>query len=108
MSSSDVKATVALTSTGQLQGLIGTGAGTATNLGPIRIQSVQAQASAADGSIKIYDGTSASGTKLLIEFKFGSAANESFDHYLPNDGVKFDTGAYVVLANCDFFVAYYN
>tara|TARA_R100001015_G_C4621774_1_gene179053 strand:- start:1533 stop:1859 length:327 start_codon:yes stop_codon:yes gene_type:complete len=108
MSSSDVKATVALTSTGQLQGFIGTGAGTATNLGPIRIQSVQAQASAADGSIKIYDGTGASGTKLLIEFKFGSAANESFDHYLPNDGVKFDTGAYVVLANCDFFVAYYN
>ena len=108
MSSSDVKATVALSATGQLQGFIGAGAGTATNLGPIRIQSVQAQASAADGSIKIYDGTGASGTKLLIEFKFGSAANESFDHYLPNDGVKFDTGAYVVLANCDFFGAYYN
>ena len=108
MSSSDVKATVALAATGQLQGFIGSGAGTATNLGPIRIQSVQAQASAADGSIKIYDGTGASGTKLLIEFKFGSAANESFDHYLPNDGVKFDTGAYVVLTNCDFFVAYYN
>jgi|TARA_B110000285_G_scaffold184654_1_gene209287 hypothetical protein len=108
MSSSDVKATKALTATGQAQGYIGTGAGTATNLGPIRIQSVQAQASAADGSIKIYDGTSASGTKLLIEFKFGSAANESFDHYLPNDGVRFQTGAYVVLANCDFFVAYYN
>ena len=108
MSSSDVKATVAFSATGQLQGFIGAGAGTATNLGPIRIQSVQAQASAADGSIKIYDGTGASGTKLLIEFKFGSAANESFDHYLPNDGVKFDTGAYVVLANCDFFVAYYN
>jgi len=108
MSSSDVKATVALSATGQLQGFIGAGAGTATNLGPIRIQSVQAQASAADGSIKIYDGTGASGTKLLIEFKFGSAANESFDHYLPNDGVKFNTGAYVVLANCDFFVAYYN
>ena len=107
MSSSDVKATVALSATGQLQGFIGAGAGTATNLGPIRIQSVQAQASAADGSIKIYDGTGASATKLLIEFKFGSAANESFDHYLPNDGVKFDTGAYVVLANCDFFVAYY-
>ena len=108
MSSSDVKATKALTATGQLQGFIGSGAGTATNLGPIRIQSVQAQASAADGSIKIYDGTSASSTKLLIEFKFGAAANESFDHYLPNDGVRFQTGAYVVLANCDFFVAYYN
>ena len=102
MSSSDVKVTVPLTSTGQLQGY----AGSATNLGPIRIQSIQAQSSAADASIKIYDGTGASGTKLLAEFKFGSAANESFDHYLPNDGVRFSTGAYVVLANCDFFVAY--
>lgn len=108
MSSSDVKASKALSATGQLQGFIGSGAGTATNLGPIRIQSVQAQSSAADASIKIYDGTSASGTKLQIEFKFGSAANESFGHYLPNDGVKFDSGAYVVLNNCDFFVAYYN
>ena len=108
MSSSDVKASKALSATGQLQGFVGSGAGTATNLGPIRIQSVQAQSSAADASIKIYDGTSASGTKLQIEFKFGSAANESFDHYLPNDGVKFDSGAYVVLNNCDFFVAYYN
>ena len=51
MSSSDVKASVPLTATGQLQGTIGSGAGTATNLGPIRIQSVQAQASAADATI---------------------------------------------------------
>ena len=107
MSSSDVKASVPLTSTGQLQGTIGTGAGTATNLGALRIQSVQAQASAADATIKVYDGTSASGTKLLMEFKFGSAANEAFDHYLPNDGVYFKSGAHVVLANCDFFVAYH-
>ena len=107
MSSSDVKASVPLTATGQLQGTIGTGAGTATNLGPLRVQSVQAQASAADATIKVYDGTSASGTKLLMEFKFGSAANESFDHYLPNDGVYFKNGAHVVLANCDFFVAYH-
>tara|TARA_R100001510_G_scaffold55407_1_gene59282 strand:+ start:551 stop:877 length:327 start_codon:yes stop_codon:yes gene_type:complete len=108
MSSSDVKASKALTATGQLQGFIGDNAGTATNLGPIRIQSVQAQSSDADAEIKIYDGTSASSTKLLIHFKFGSAANESFDHYIPNDGVRFKTGAYVVLANCDFFVVYYN
>ena len=105
MHSSDVKVTVPLTSTGQLQGYVGSGAGSATNLGPIRIKSIQAQTSAADASIKIYDGTSASGTKLL-EFKFGSGANESFDQRLPSDGVRFSTGAYVVLANCDFFVAY--
>ncbi len=107
MSSSDLKASVPLTSTGQLQGTIGSGAGTATNLGPIRIQSIQAQSSDADATIKIYDGTGASATKLLIEFKFGSAANETFRYSLPNDGVKFSTGAYVVLANCDFFVAYH-
>ena len=34
MSSSDVKASKALAATGQLQGYIGSGAGTATNLGP--------------------------------------------------------------------------
>jgi len=106
MHSSDVKVTVPLTSTGQLQGYIGSGAGSATNLGPIRIKSIQAQTSAADASIKIYDVTSASGTKLLIEFKFGSAANESFDQRLPSDGVRFVIGDYVLLANCDFFVAY--
>ena len=106
MAFSNVKASVALAATGQLQGYIGSGAGSATNLGPLRIQSVQAQASAADAEIKIYDGTSASGTKLVAHFKFGTAANEYFDHYLPNDGIRFETGAYVVLANCDFFVAY--
>ena len=66
MHSSDVKVTVPLTSTGQLQGYVGSGAGSATNLGSVRIKSIQAQTSAADASIKIYDGTSASGTKLLI------------------------------------------
>jgi hypothetical protein len=107
MARSDVKASVPLAASGQLQGTIGSGAGSATDLGAIRIKSIQAQASAADATIKIYDGTGASGTKLLIEFKFGSAANESFRYTLPSDGVKFSTGAYVALANCDFFVAYH-
>ncbi len=53
--SSDVKASVPLTSSGRLQGFIGaSGAGTATNLGSLRIQSVQAQASAADAQISSY------------------------------------------------------
>ena len=108
MSSSDVKASVPLTSTGQLQGTIGSGAGSATNLGPLRIQSVQAQSSAADATIIIYDGTSASSTRIIAQFKFGSAANEAFDHYIPNMGCYFKSGAYVALTNCDFFVAYYN
>ena len=106
---SDVKASVPLTSSGQLQGYIGSsGAGTATNLGSLRIQSIQAQSSAADATIIIYDGTSASSTRIIAHFKFGSAANEAFDHYIPNMGCYFKSGAYVALTNCDFFVAYYN
>tara|TARA_R100000664_G_scaffold32398_1_gene47263 strand:- start:5541 stop:5867 length:327 start_codon:yes stop_codon:yes gene_type:complete len=107
--SSDVKASVPLTSSGRLQGFIGaSGAGTATNLGSIRIQSVQAQSSDADAQIIIYDGSSASGTRIIAQFKFGAAANEYFDHYIPGLGCRFTEGAFVALTNCDFFVAYYN
>ena len=70
--SSDVLAIKPLASSGRVQGFIGTGAGTATNLGPIRIKSIQAQSSAADAVIIIYDGTSASSTKIKAQFKFGS------------------------------------
>ena len=69
---SDVKASVQLTGDGRLQGFI---AGSAANLGPIRIKSIQAQSSAADGEIKIYDNTSASGD-ILVHLKWGTAANE--------------------------------
>ena len=51
---SDVKASVALTSDGRLQGFIG---GSAANLGQVRIRSIQCQASAANGEVKIYDNT---------------------------------------------------
>ena len=50
----DVKASTALTSDGRLQGSVG---GSNTNLGPIRIKSIQCQSSAADGEVK----------KILIE-----------------------------------------
>ena len=100
---SDVKASVALTSTGQMQGYI---AGSAANLGPIRIVSINAQADAADLEIKIYDGTSAS-DPLVVHLKGCSADNESFDFSFGGNGIKCGTSAYVVLANCDHFVAYY-
>ena len=100
---SSVKASVALTSTGQLQGYI---AGSAANLGPIRIVGINAQASAADLEIKIYDGTSASDL-LVAHLKGCSAANESFNYSFGGNGVRCGTSAYVVLANCDHFVAYY-
>ena len=53
----DVKASVALTADGRLQGFIG---GSATNLGPVRIKTIQMQASAADAEVKVYDNTAAS------------------------------------------------
>ena len=52
-------------------------------------------------------GTSAYGTKLLIEFKFGSATNESFDQRLPSDGVRFSTWSLCRISKlATFFVAY--
>ena len=100
---SNVKASVALTSTGQMQGYI---AGSAANLGPVRLVSINAQASGADLEIKIYDGTSASDL-LVTHLKGCSAANETFNFNFGGDGVRCGTSAYVVLANCYHFVAYY-
>ena len=103
MYSSDVKASVQLTGSGRLQGYI---SGSATNLGPVRIRNIQAQASAADAEIKIYNNTSAAGP-ILIHLKFGAAANESLNFSFDCDGVRFEDQAYVDLTNCDHFVAYY-
>ena len=73
---SDVKASVQLTGDGRVQGYVG---GSATNLEQIRIKSIQAQSSAADAEIKIYDATSASGD-ILIHLKWGTAANEGIEY----------------------------
>ena len=100
---SSVKASVALTATGRLQGYI---AGSAANLGPVRLVSINAQASAADLEITIYDATSATGDKV-VHLKGCSAANESFNYSFGGNGVRFGTACSVVLANCDHFVAYY-
>ena len=100
---SDVKASVQLTSDGRLTGYI---AGSAANLGPVRIKSIQAQSSAADAEIKIYDATSASGD-IKIHLKWGTAANEGLEYNFPGSGVRFETTVYVDVTNCDSFVAYY-
>ena len=86
---SNVKASVALTSTGQMQGYI---AGSAANLGPVRLVSINAQASGADLEIKIYDGTSASDL-LVTHLKGCSAANETFNFNFGGDGVRCGTSA---------------
>ena len=100
----DVKASVALTSDGRLQGFIG---GSAANLGPIRIKTIQLQSSDADAEVKIYDNTSAAGV-IKIHHKFGTAANQSLVLNFAGDGVRFETAAFVDVTNCDFVVAYYN
>ena len=99
----DVKASVELTSSGRLQGLI---AGSATNLGPIRIISINAHLTGADGEITIQDATTASGD-IKIHLKGGSASNETLNFNFGGNGVKFDTAPYETLANIDSFTAYY-
>ena len=99
----DVKASVELTSSGRLQGLI---AGSATNLGPIRIISLNAHLTGADGEITIQDSTAASGD-IKIHLKGGSASNETLNFNFGGNGVYFGTAAYVTLANIDSFTAYY-
>ena len=98
----DVKQTIAVAATAQLQKYVG---GSATNITKARIMAISAQASAADASVKIYNsvaGTVAS--TLVAELKFGAAANEWTHFYVPGQGIYCNTGMYAVLSNCDFLV----
>ena len=98
----DVKQTIAVAATAQLQKYIKT---VATNITKARIMAISAQASGADASVKIYDsvaGTTAS--DLVAELKFGAAANEWTHFYVPGQGIYCDTGMYAVLSGCDFLV----
>ena len=102
MSPTDVKQTIAISSTDTLQKYIGT---VATDIGVARIKAVQAQSSAADASVKIYNATSAStASTLVFEAKWATAANESFTFYLPPRGIYCSTAMHAVLSNCDFLV----
>ena len=96
----DVKQTIAITSTGQLQKYVGT---SATNITKARIMAISAQASAADGSVKIYNTVgAATAAKLVAELKFGTADGEWTHFYVPGQGIYCDTGMYAVLSGCDF------
>ena len=96
----DVKQTIAISLTGQLQKYVGT---TATNITKARIMAISAQASAADASIKIYNavGTTVAST-LVAELKFGTADGEWTHFYVPGQGIYCNTGMYAVLSGCDF------
>ena len=96
----DVKQTIAVAATAQLQKYV---AASATNITKARIMAISAQASAADASVKIYNTVgAATAAKLVAELKFGTAASEWTHFYVPGQGIYCDTGMYAVLSNCDF------
>ena len=102
MNPTDVKQTIAISSTDTLQKYVGT---SATDIGVARIKAVQAQSSAADASVKIYNATDATtASTLVFEAKWATAANESFTFYLPQRGIFCSTAMHAVLSNCDFLV----
>ena len=102
MSPTDVKQTIAISSTDTLQKYVGT---VATDIGSARIKAIQAQSSAADASVKIYNATDATtASTLVFEAKWGTAANESLTFYLPQNGIRCKTAMHAVLSNCDFLV----
>ena len=102
MSPTDVKQTIAISSTDTLQKYVGT---TATDIGSARLKAIQAQSSAADASVKIYNATDATtASTLVFEAKWATAANESFTFYLPPRGIFCSTAMHAVLSNCDFLV----
>ena len=96
----DVRQTIAVAASAQLQKSVKT---TATTITKARIMAVSAQASAANGSVKIYNTVGATtASKLVCELKFGTAANEWTHFYVPQQGIYCDTGMYAVMSNCDF------
>ena len=103
MATQNVRQTIAATSDGLLTKYVGTSATTITKA---RIMSVQAQSSAADGSVKIYNESDSSKTAaaLVFEAKWGTAANEALSIKVPGEGIYCNTGMYADLTNCDFLV----
>ena len=103
MSTQNVRQTIALTADGQLTKYA---SGSAVTITRARIMSVQAQSSAADGSVKIYNESDDSKTAsaLVFEAKWGTADNSDFYVKIPGEGIYCDTGMYADLTNCDFLV----
>ena len=98
----DVRQTIAVAATAQLQKYVRT---TATDITKARIMAITAQASGADASVKIYNTVGATtASKLVAELKFGTANGEWTHFYVPGQGIYCDTGLYAVLSNCDFLV----
>ena len=103
MSTQNVRQTIALAADGQLQKYVGT---TATDITKARIMAVQAQATAAGGSVKIYNEADDSKTAaaLVFEAQWGTADNSDLSVRIPGEGIYCNTGMYADLTNCDFLV----
>ena len=103
MAITNVRQTIALTADGQMQKYA---SGSAATITKARIMAVQAQSSAADGSVKIYNESDDSKTAsaLVFEAKWGTADNSDFYVKIPGEGIYCDTGMYADLTNCDFLV----
>ena len=63
-------------------------------LGPARVTYIQVEG-VANSNIKLYDGTSASGT-LVFE---GNCGTEGIDIYVPGSGIRCETGVFLDLTN---------
>ena len=103
MATQNVRQTIALTADGQITKYA---SGSAVTITKARIMAVQAQSSAADGSVKIYNESDDSKTAsaLVFEAKWGTADNSDFYVKIPGEGIYCDTGMYADLTNCDFLV----
>jgi len=103
MAIGNVRQTIALTGDGQLQKYVGASATTITKA---RIMAVQAQATAAGGSVKIYNESDGSKTAaaLVFEAQWGTVDNSDLSVKIPANGIYCDTGMYADLTNCDFLV----
>ena len=103
MATQNVRQTIALAADGQIQKYVDT---VATTITKARIMSVQAQATAAGGSIKIYNEADDSKTAsaLVFEAQWGTADNSDFYVKIPGEGIYCDTGMYADITNCDFLV----
>ena len=103
MATQNVRQTIAATADGLLTKYA---SGSAATITKARIMAVQAQSSAADGSVKIYNEADDSKTAsaLVFEAKWGTAANEALSIKVPGEGIYCNTGMYADLTNCDFLV----
>ena len=82
-------------STRTSDGRFGRGTNASDNfIGPARITYIQVEG-VANSNIKLYDGTSGSGT-LVFE---GNCGTEGLDIYVPGNGIRCRTGIYLDLTN---------